>query len=158
MAVCSQDRALMADLMGAALRGDTATVRKLWIDKEVNVNFHDSFGETLLMSAAWSGTAELAEFLIEEGADVNAQDKSGGTALMRAALNGNMEFVTVLANNKKTKLNTQDKSNKTALDYAVEGKHEDVAEVLNVGGARPGFQHIKKRASHRTEDAALLRT
>ena len=139
----------MADLTSAALRGDTATVKKLWMDKEVNVNFHDSFGETLLMSAAWSGSAELAEFLIEKGADVNAQDKSGGTALMRAALNGNMEFAIVLINNKKSKLNLQDRSNKTAFDYALEGKHEDIAEVLKMGGANLGFQHIKKRASHR---------
>jgi ankyrin repeat protein len=67
--------------------------------------------------------------LIEKGADVNAQQEGGFTPLMSAAQNGNAELTKLLLTHGADR-NVETDDGKTAHDFAIEGKHDDVATLV----------------------------
>ena len=83
------------DLIDAAERGDTATVKALLTNDEI-VNARDEEGWTALMVASGGGHIAIVQALLEAGADVNAKKNNGWTALMVAAYGGQTDVVKVL--------------------------------------------------------------
>jgi len=71
-------------LIYAAMDGNIKGVRKS-LEKGVDVNTRNDYGQTALWWALYKGHLEIAKLLIEKGADVNAIDNSGKTALMFAS-------------------------------------------------------------------------
>ena len=63
-------------LMGSIIIGDETTVRKL-LDKGLNVNFHDSSGDSVLHLGVEHGDLTIIELLLHEGANVNVKDRKG---------------------------------------------------------------------------------
>lgn len=75
--------------------------------------------------------AKIGKILLGIGADIEIRTKSGRTALMNSASNGKFEVLKMLivagADINATNLKQQ---NKTALDYAIEDGHDDIADYL----------------------------
>lgn len=126
---------------------------KLLIKNGANINISNNKGMSLLMWAAKYGQKEAAEILLNKGANVNAKDGGNSTALMIAAAEGYKDIVELLIE-KGADINARDNvsrhwtelsyngaklrsvSGSTALDYAVIGRHTDIANLLKSKGAK----------------------
>ena len=113
-------------LHSAAEKGHSEVVRLLLesgADKEKLSN-----GETALHGAAICGHLEVMRLLLESDADKETPTSSGATALHFAAMYGRLEVVRLLLDSgaDKEKLS----NGKTALQFAVEGEHDDVVHLL----------------------------
>lgn len=69
---------------------------KLEIEKGVDINIKDKYGNTALMWVSWEGYTNCIKILIDAGADINIQNKYGNTALKYAYWYGHTEIVKLL--------------------------------------------------------------
>ena len=67
-------------LYKAIEENDIKTIKRL-VNKGININMVNEFGETPLHSAASCGRTDIAKYFIELGANVNAKDMDGFTPL-----------------------------------------------------------------------------
>jgi ankyrin repeat protein len=80
--------------------------------------------------AARNGHVEVAKFLLEKGADINYRGFFGGPGLHWAAINGHKPMVEFLIEH-GADLTLRDRQfNSTALGWAIEGKRQEIAELL----------------------------
>lgn len=84
------------DWENANARGDLVAVRGL-LDRGVDINRRDRYGQTALMLAARAGHREVVEVLIEHRAELNVTAKFGLSALMLAIVAGHPEIARILA-------------------------------------------------------------
>lgn len=88
-------RHLNEQLVDAACKGNTVTIRKL-IRAGADPNYLNEQINTPLMWAVTHRHLDAAQVLLESGADVNGQDALGGTALIVAASNGDLPMLEML--------------------------------------------------------------
>lgn len=81
--------------------------------------------------ACCGGFSEVADFLIKAGADI---ELGASTPLMEAAQEGHLELVKYLLEN-HANVRAQTQTGDTALTYACENGHTDVADLLLQFGA-----------------------
>jgi ankyrin repeat protein len=81
-----------SDVADAAMKGDTATVRKLLLAK-ADVNATQVDGATALHWAVYRDDVGTADMLLKAGADVKAANREGTTPLFMAALYGNPAMI-----------------------------------------------------------------
>ena len=84
-----------ASIYKLAERGDLDGVRSQ-VNRGVDVNKVDHYGNSALMSAGRWGHEDIVLFLLLKGADINAQNNFGYTALMESARFGQIEMVKLL--------------------------------------------------------------
>ena len=114
----------------AAVGTHTDAVQVL-IDAGADVNILNNDGYSLLHYACEYGALEIVKMLVRAGAGVRATDNNGCTCLITAAFFGHTETVRYLVGLPEVELNHRDtEKNYTALQYAVEEKHNDVTQVL----------------------------
>lgn len=119
-------------LMEAAREGHEEMVALLLSQgAEINAQTEET-SETALTLACCGGFTEVVDFLIKAGADISA---GANTPLMEAAQEGHLELVKYLISNAGAEINTATSSGDTALTYACDNGHTDVAEVLVSAGA-----------------------
>lgn len=87
--------------------------------------------ETALTLACCGGFLEVADFLIKAGADV---ELGASTPLMEAAQEGHLDLVRYLLES-TSDVHAQTQTGDTALTYACENGHTDVADLLLQYGA-----------------------
>jgi len=80
----------------AIKRGDVRIVRDL-LERGVDVDARDRYGQTALMLAAHAGHREVIEALIAHRANLNVTAKFGLSALMLALVAGHAEVARLLA-------------------------------------------------------------
>jgi ankyrin repeat protein len=85
-----------ADWEAAIKGGDVVAVRG-FLDRGVNINGRDRYGQTGLMLAARAGHREVVEALVERRADLNVTAKFGLSALMLAVVAGHAQIARILA-------------------------------------------------------------
>ncbi|HZS28751.1 MAG TPA: ankyrin repeat domain-containing protein [Candidatus Angelobacter sp.] len=85
--------------------------------------------------AARNGHVETACFLLEKGADINYRGFFGAPGLHWAAINGHKTMVEFLIANGADLALRDTQFNSTALGWALEGKQEEIAELLRARGA-----------------------
>ena len=121
------DTALM--LASRNWRGNLAVVRVL-LAASANVNAGSHSGWTALMRASDGCQHGIVQVLLAASADVNARtNDKGWTALMRASYRGHLEIVlALLAAN--ADVNAHDNDRMTALMFAVDDGHANVARHL----------------------------
>ncbi len=84
--------------------------------------------------AARNGHSHVANFLLEKGADINCKGFYGAPGLHWAAINGHKEMVEFLIA-RGADIHLRDEQFKsTPLGWALEGKHAEIAAVLERHG------------------------
>lgn len=118
----------------AAAEGRLQTTRLL-LELGANPNATNDLGRTGLMFASSYGYADIVEVLLAAGADPNLvpTDSDGFPALIVAAQNGQAAVVAMLLRN-GADVDIQDKKGRTALDWALQNEHDEVAESLRSRG------------------------
>ena len=125
--------------------GHEKTVAYL-LEKGVDVNARDKFGNTPLIAAAGSGHAGVVKMLVGAGADINAQNTESQTALMAAATGGRAEIVEALLKS-GAQVDPVNNIGETALFSAVRFGQLDSAKLLLSRKANPNLQNQAKIAS-----------
>ena len=74
----------MTDLISASYKGHTEIV-SLLLDRGVDVNMMNNYGDTAIVLASSEGHTEIVSLLLDRGADINIRDNGGETVLDRAA-------------------------------------------------------------------------
>jgi len=116
---------------GAAMQGNLEAVKQhLAAGTDVNAKF---LGQTPLYSAA---NKEIAELLIAKGADVNAKNNRDITPLHNAATFGRKEVVELLIAAGAEDVNAKTKGGLTSLDFAIQRKHPETADLLRKHGGK----------------------
>ena len=86
--------------------------------------------------AARNGNVDVAKFLLEKCADINCRGFFGAPGLHWAAINGHRPMVEFLLERGADASLRDRQFNSTALGWAVEGKHQDIAELLRARGVK----------------------
>lgn len=103
-----------------------------YFDIGANINAQtEETQETALTLACCGGFLEVADFLIKAGADI---ELGASTPLMEAAQEGHLELVRYLLES-AADVHAQTQTGDTALTYACENGHTDVADLLLQFGA-----------------------
>lgn len=125
-------------LRRAASAGEVEAVRRLLPAAASALDEPDADGRTALMLAAERGHDEVVELLLGAGAGIDRVDGAGETALHLAARNGRRETTRLLLR-AGADIDVQDSEGRTALYRAIDGRHEEVIEMLQgVALARGG--------------------
>ena len=93
-----------------------------------DVDVQDAEGRSGLWLAASGGHLSVLEFLVSEGANVDATNNERKTALMIASFNGHMSVCEYLIS-QNCDVMIQCKA-ETTLDYAMDGKNEEIVALL----------------------------
>jgi len=116
-------------LMFAAFNGHAAVAEYL-LDAGAELDAKDSSGRTALMYAASGPFAETVGLLLKRGAEVNIQGTlEGFTPLMTAAAEGLADVVRILLT-AGADPDIKDKDGDTALTFAKQNGHSEVAALL----------------------------
>jgi ankyrin repeat protein len=122
--------------LSAAASGGHKEFVELLIANGANVAAKNEYGSTPLHNAA---TKEIAQLLITNGADINAKINDGSSPLIAAAMKGHKEVAELLIA-KGADVNARSESvlgeGKTALDWAVEQSHTEIAYLLRKHGGK----------------------
>lgn len=116
----------------AAVHGDLDELHAL-VRRELDINFRDAEGRTLLMHAT---KPEVAAYLISQGADVNATDPRGETALIYAGRFGHLAIVRQLLAAQANLDTRSPVTQLTALEEAIVSGRAEIAGVLRAAGAK----------------------
>ena len=79
----------------ATIAGRDKMVRRM-IDAGYPIDEQDSYGQTILMFAAWSGRSELVAELLRRGARIDLRDEDGRTAMEWAQLRHHKRIASLL--------------------------------------------------------------
>ena len=110
-----------------ALENDKTDVVQVLIDAGADVVTNNN----ALHSACVFGSLDVVKMLVRAGAGVRATNDEGWTCLISAARYGHTDTVRYLVGLPEVELNHRDTAkNYTALHYAAEQKHTEVAQVL----------------------------
>jgi hypothetical protein len=114
-----------------AVNGGNLDMAKELIAAGADVNLKYGYGVTALMSSAMKNVnLDVVKELIKSGANVNMiSDRGKMTAMMYAAEYGETDIVKELIK-AGAYLRVKDFEGKTPLTYALESKHNDIAEIL----------------------------
>lgn len=124
----------MTPLYQAACNGNAEMIRFL-CEHGGNPNITALFGMSPLFAAIWKGQTDAALALIEKGADVNyVQPGNKFTAIIYCGAFGNARIAEALVQ-AGADVTAKDNKGKSAQDYAVEYKKDEVLAVLRKAGA-----------------------
>jgi ankyrin repeat protein len=132
-------------LLHRAAKGDLKVMADILIEFGADVNTKDVYGNTPLHMVCTEGHIDIATPLIANGADVNAKNAMEHTPLHRACEKGHKEVVELLISkggdvNAKgiSTISTPDAFpvSQTPLDFAIESKRNEIAELLKNLGAK----------------------
>ena len=135
---CADGRAMREkeeQLVSAAMRADTTTVKKL-LSGKVNINARVFMnGASPLYGAAYKGHLDTVKLLVENGADMDVRMYRGFTPLMGALINGQYNVVKYLVS-KNASVNAADCRGETPLMYAASTPSgKEIVELLISKGA-----------------------
>jgi ankyrin repeat protein len=118
----------------AAGKGYT-DVAKMLLANKADINAKENKGEVPLGWAIRFGHKEMVELLIANKADLNIRDRSGETFLHIAAARGQKAMVELLIAN-KAEINAKDNAGHRPLAWAVNQRHNDIANILRQHGGK----------------------
>jgi ankyrin repeat protein len=119
-----------------AAQNECAEVVRLLLDRGAELEARDSGGDTALFRAASSGHEEIVDILLSRGADVRTRDTYGATPLQEASSEGHLGVVRLLVQRLRGQgLDDVDQEERTALWWACQCGHTEVARVLLLAGA-----------------------
>ncbi|XP_048238773.1 uncharacterized protein LOC124124966 isoform X4 [Haliotis rufescens] len=124
------------DLYDASRRGNLEEVKRI-LSQGVDVNCRSGWwSRTPVMGAAWSGNRDVVELLVSEGADVSLVDRDGHNILHFACVRGHFETVKFVLSLHVVDIDARDNWRRTAADWARDGGHTRVVDLLESRGAQ----------------------
>jgi uncharacterized protein len=122
-----------SDVADAAMKGDTAAVRRL-IAQKADVNVPQVDGATALHWAVYRNDLDVADLLIRAGAEVKRANREGTTPLAMAALYGNTAMIDKLL---KAGADAKERgpNGETILMFAARNGNPDAIKRLVAAGA-----------------------
>ena len=120
-------------LFNAAYIGNWERVKTL-VDRGIDVNAKDKYGQTLLILASYRNDKDIVTLLISKGADTNIHNASGSTPLHCASRRGLYQIAQILIDN-NAKVNSRDRYGRTPLFYSVSSGPKELLEILLRNGA-----------------------
>ncbi|CAH0055068.1 unnamed protein product [Clonostachys solani] len=117
-----------------AAREGRAEYIALLLEKGIDIDGKNKYGNTALLEASRKGHEGIARLLLEKKADVNSTSKIGSTPLIGASGYGHDTLVKLLIEN-GADLNATDDDGSTALIQALRDGHEETAKLLIENGA-----------------------
>jgi uncharacterized protein len=135
--------AVVERLTDASRRGDLKMAETL-LSAGINPDLADSYGQTPLYYAAQFNQAKVIELLLANHANPNAVinkrhgDPFPTTPLQNAAYLGNLRIASLLVA-AGAQIDTKGTTGRTALHFAVLGRHLDVMQLLIEKGRRSEY-------------------
>lgn len=136
--VAGQAAQLNADLLAAAMAGDTASAETA-LAAGASIEAVNDWKETALLVACEHSHEETAEMLINKGANIEARNNHTSTPIMRAALKGEHDVVKLLIA-KGANVNAANRAGITALSYAshLKGSNAELSKQMMTDLAAAG--------------------
>lgn len=103
---------------------------KLIISKGAEINAKDNKGDTALNRAIQRNKYEIIKFFLDKNIDINSVNNQGNTPLMEALVNNQLEIAKLLLNYGADKTIKNEKTNKTALNIAMDRKQIEILDFL----------------------------
>jgi hypothetical protein len=122
-----------ADALRHAVDSGKADVVKQLLDRGVDKNSKDHYGQSLVMTAVSNHRTEIVKLLIDVGADINAANDYRITPLAVAAEQGHLDLVNMLVA-AGAKVNARDTAGSTALSVAILRGYAEIVETLLAAG------------------------
>lgn len=122
-----------ADALHLAVDLGKAEVVKILLKHGADKNGKDSYGQSLVMTAASNHHIDVLALLIKAGADVSAPNQYRITPLAVAAEQGHLDEVNMLVA-AGAKVNARDTSGGTALSVAILRGYKEIVEALLTAG------------------------
>lgn len=119
------------ELFSAVINNETKKVKTL-LNKGVNINSTNIYGETALMFAVRD--KKMLKFLLKSGANASIASRFGTTALMHAAVHGDIEIVKMLLS-AGAYVNATDIHGRSALLFAAADGRDEIVNILLLSGA-----------------------
>jgi len=119
------------ELFSAVINNEIKKVKTL-LNKGVNINSTNIYGETALMFAVRD--KKMLKFLLKSGADISIRSRFGTTALMHAAVHGDIEIVKMLLL-AGAYVNATDIHGRSALLFAAVDGRDEIVNILLLSGA-----------------------
>lgn len=119
------------EFFSAVINGNPKEAKTL-LNKGVNINSTNIYGETALMFAVRD--KKMLKFLLKFGANASIASRFGTTALMHAAVYGDIEIVKMLLS-AGAYINATDINGRSALLFAVVDGRDDIVNLLLLSGA-----------------------
>jgi len=153
----------LADVIDAASKGDVDTIRRLVLEKAVDVNQGDYDRRTALHLAASEGLLPVVEYLVDEAhAGVNPVDRWGGTPLDDAVRSKHKDVATYLtakggytAQKLLTEAESKDQS-LNLIDAASQGNLVAVRVLIAQGADVNQGDYDKRTALHLAASEGML--
>ncbi|KAL8745775.1 MAG: hypothetical protein Q9190_002132 [Brigantiaea leucoxantha] len=120
---------------------DCQAVANFLMQRKINVNNKDSYGNPALVVAAHNGLAVLVRVLLKANASIEDADRRGRTALHAASERNNDQVVNLLMG-AGAQPNTQGRRGQTPLNVAIKNRSFKAAEALLEGGASPSQANV----------------
>ena len=118
-----------------AVHHDDLKMAKLLIEAGANVNVANDYGVTPFLLACINGSSSMVRGLLQAGADPNTTRQTGESAIMTASRTGNLEAVKTLLAYEPDLNRQENRRGQTALMWAIEQGHPQVAKLLIERGA-----------------------
>ena len=119
------------ELFSAVINNEIKKVKTL-LNKGVNINSTNIYGETALMFAVRD--KKMLKFLLKSGANASIASRFGTTALMHAAVHGDIEIVKMLLS-AGAYVNATDIHGRSALLFAAVDGRDEIVNILLLSGA-----------------------
>jgi len=117
---------------------------RILVDKGVDVNKADRYGNTPLILASYYNNENIVNYLIEKGADVHKENIYGNTALLEACKEKHETIIQRLIEN-GAEVNIENKDNDTPLLIACKYDHIPLLDYFIEKGA---YIHREDRSMH----------
>ncbi len=122
-----------ADALRLAVDLGKTSVVKLLLEHGADKNSKDSYGQSVVMTAASNHRTDALKLLIAAGADVSAPNQYRITPLAVAAEQGHLDIVNMLVA-AGAKVNARDTAGGTALSVAILRGYTDIVAALIAAG------------------------
>ena len=113
---------------------------------EININYQNELGDTILMLASRNGHHQVVELLLSKDPDINIQNNEGMTALMFASGKGHHQVVEFLLS-KDPDINIRNTDGWTALMFGCIFGHHKIVEFLLSKDPDINIQNNDKRTA-----------
>ncbi|MEA3383831.1 MAG: ankyrin repeat domain-containing protein [Campylobacterota bacterium] len=153
----------VSDVVMSVEKGNSLLVDTLFKMKQIDINYKDQNGRTLLQDAVMSGKKDIIKYLVtNKKVDLNSKDKSQKSVIFDALAYGDEDIINEIINMNGIDLNIKDINGNTILHNKKVLNDDELAKELLQNGADPtvcdtdGHNFLSKTALRGEAGEAIL--